>query len=96
MSELGGVLDELEALIASRKADAPEGSYTALLLGGKADKALKKVGEEATEVVIAACKHDRDQLRYESADLLYHLLVVLAREGVSLDEVAAELRQRRK
>lgn len=96
MSEIGSVLDELFAVIEARKTESPEDSYTAKLLSGPADKLLKKIGEESTEVVIAAVTHDRDQLRYEAGDLLYHLMVVLAREGLTLDDLAAELSGRRR
>jgi phosphoribosyl-ATP pyrophosphohydrolase len=96
MSEIGSVLDELFSVIEARKAEAPEGSYTAKLLQGPIDKLLAKVGEEATEVVIAAAQHDRTQLRYESGDLVYHLLVTMAREGLTLDDLAAELAGRRR
>jgi phosphoribosyl-ATP pyrophosphohydrolase len=74
----------------------PAGSYTAQLLGGPQDKLLKKIAEESGEVIIAARDRDVDQLRYEAADLLYHLLVVLVREGVSLADLAAELSSRRR
>jgi phosphoribosyl-ATP pyrophosphohydrolase len=96
MSEIGGVLDELFEVIEQRKGEAPEDSYTAKLLTGPPDKLLKKIGEESTEVVIAAAAHDKSQLRYEAGDLVYHLLVVLAREGLSLDDLAAELADRRR
>jgi phosphoribosyl-ATP pyrophosphohydrolase len=93
---LGDVLDELGAVIEQRKTSSAEESYTAQLLTGPQDKLLKKIGEEATEVVIAAATHDAGPLRYEAADLLYHLLVVLAREGLSPDDLAEELASRRK
>jgi phosphoribosyl-ATP pyrophosphohydrolase/phosphoribosyl-AMP cyclohydrolase len=93
---IGDVLDELFAVIESRRDASAEESYTAKLLQGPADKLLKKIGEEATEVVIAAGAHDRDQLRYEAADLVYHLLVTLAREGLTPADLAAELAKRRK
>lgn len=93
---IGDVLDELFAVIESRRDASAEESYTAKLLQGPADKLLKKIGEEATEVVIAAGVHDRDQLRYEAADLVYHLLVTLAREGLTPADLAAELAKRRK
>lgn len=95
VSQIGPVLDDLAALLESRKRDMPEGSYTAQLLGGHEDKLLKKIGEEATEVVMAAKDHDAGQLRYEIADLVYHLLVVMTREGLTLDELAEELASRR-
>lgn len=94
-SRLGDVLDELFATLQSRRDADPESSYTARLLAAPPDKLLGKVGEEATEVVIAGAQGDREQLRYESADLLYHLLVLLMREGLTLDDLADELSRRR-
>jgi phosphoribosyl-ATP pyrophosphohydrolase len=93
---LGDVIDFLYAVIRGRANADPEHSYTARLLQGQQDKLLKKIGEEATEVVMAAKDHDRDQLRYEAAVLVYHLLVVMAAEGVSPSDLAAELASRQK
>lgn len=93
---IGPVLEDLFALLESRKAELPEGSYTAQLLGGPQDKLLKKIAEEAGEVIIAARDRDAGQLCYEAADLVYHLLVVLVREGVPLEDLAAELASRRR
>ncbi len=94
--EIGTVLDELFAVLVSRK-DAPaEESYTARLLTGPQDKLLKKIAEESGEVIIAARDQDPAQIRYEVADLVYHLLVVLVREGLTLDDLAAELAARRR
>lgn len=84
-------LEELEARIALRAAASPEDSYTAKLIARGIDKAAQKLGEEATEAVIAAVTHNRPELVKESADLLYHLLVVLQAENVPLAEVMAEL-----
>ena len=84
-------LEELEARIALRAAASPEDSYTAKLIARGIDKAAQKLGEEATEAVIAAVTHNRPELVKESADLLYHLLVVLRAENVPLAEVMAEL-----
>jgi phosphoribosyl-ATP pyrophosphohydrolase/phosphoribosyl-AMP cyclohydrolase len=92
---LGTVLEELGAVLEQRKRDLPEGSYTAALLSGPQDKLLKKIAEEAGEVIIAARDQDTGQLTYEAADLLYHLLVVLTREGVTPSDLAAELESRR-
>ena len=92
---LGDVLDELAAVLEQRKRDLPEGSYTTKLLSGPQDKLLKKIAEESGEVIIAARDHDIAQTRYEAGDLLYHLLVVLVREGVSADDLALELAERR-
>ena len=92
--ELEGVLQELYAVIAERKERRPEGSYTTYLFNSGLDKILKKVGEEATETVIAA-KNDDGRLPSETADLLYHLIVLLVERGVALEEIAKELKGRR-
>jgi len=86
----------LARTIDSRKRHPIEGSYTAKLFAGGVDRIGKKIGEEATEVVIAAKNADRGELVWETADLLYHALVLLAERGVSLDEVGAELSRRAK
>lgn len=84
-------LEDLEARIALRAAASPEDSYTAKLIARGMNKAAQKLGEEATEAVIAAVTNDRAELVKESADLLYHLLVVLRAANVPLAEVMAEL-----
>lgn len=89
-------LSTLARTIVSRKTHPVEGSYTAKLFAGGVDRIGKKIGEEATEVVIAAKNADRGELVWETADLLYHALVLLAERGVSLDEVGAELSRRAK
>jgi phosphoribosyl-AMP cyclohydrolase / phosphoribosyl-ATP pyrophosphohydrolase len=90
-------LADLERTIAERaEAADPDASYTARLLAKGIDTVCKKVGEEATEVVLAAKGAERDQIVYESADLLYHLAVLWRAGGVSLDEVARELASRRR
>ncbi len=87
---------ELTRTIAERAAaNDPETSYTASLLAKGIDTVCKKVGEEATEVVLAAKGNEHGQLVYESADLLYHLAVVWQASGVDFTEVAAELKSRR-
>lgn len=87
------MIRELYEEIADRKAHPKEGSYTNYLFDKGLDKILKKVGEEATEVIIAA-KNNNEELIYESADLVYHLLVLLVEQGVTLAEVEAELQKR--
>lgn len=87
-------LEELEARIATRAAASPEESYTAKLIARGMNKAAQKLGEEATEAVIAAVTGDRPELVKESADVLYHLLVVLRAAEVPLSEVMAELDHR--
>ncbi|MHB8157471.1 MAG: bifunctional phosphoribosyl-AMP cyclohydrolase/phosphoribosyl-ATP diphosphatase HisIE [Desulfocucumaceae bacterium] len=89
------VLEDLYSLILERKINPPDGSYTGKLFAGGLDEILKKVGEEATEVVIAGKNSDSEGLVSEMADLLYHLLVLLANEGVDAGKVYAELAARR-
>lgn len=95
-SDIGEVLCELYSVLEQRKQSMPEGSYTAKLLQDHEDKLLKKIGEEATEVVMAAKDGDIERLRYEIGDLVYHLLVVMLRAGLTLEDVAAELAERRR
>ena len=83
-------LEHLTATIAARKNASPETSYVAKLFHKGEDSILKKVGEEATEVVIAAKDHDREHIVYESADLMFHLMVMLAHYDLSLADVAVE------
>ncbi len=88
------ILIQLADLIEQRKRDQPEESYTVKLLRGGPERIGKKVGEEATEVVIGAMKGDSREVAYEVADLLYHTLVLLASQGVTLEQVWDELRRR--
>ncbi len=89
-----GILIELTDIINQRAATRPEGSYTAKLLNGGVDRIGKKIGEEATEVIIAAKNAAPDELSWELADLLYHSLVLLVQQGVPLEAVWRELRRR--
>ena len=93
MSRLAEVLERLSAVIESRKGADPGASYTAQLLADPG-RAAKKLGEEAVETVVAALSRDKNALAAESADLIYHWLVVLSAAGLSLDEVAARLEAR--
>ena len=88
------MLRELFAIIKDRQAHPREGSYTADLLTGGQDVILKKVGEEAMEVILAAKGQGDQRIVEEVADLFYHTLVLLAQCGLSLDDVEAELRRR--
>jgi phosphoribosyl-ATP pyrophosphohydrolase len=90
------VFDELFATIQSRQAELPEGSYTASLFSHeKGENAvLEKIGEESTETILAAKDDDRDDLTAESADLVYHLLVLLAMKDLGPDDLRDELRER--
>ena len=87
-------LNELYEIIKNRKDQPKEGSYTNYLFDKGLDKILKKVGEEATEVVIAAKNEDPRELVYETADVLYHLLVLLVEKGVSYEAILEELASR--
>ncbi len=87
-------LADLEAIVASRAQADPSQSWTAKLVAGGQDKAAKKLGEEAIEAVMAAVRQDRDNLVYESADLLYHLMVVLKIADIPLQAVMQELERR--
>ena len=84
-------LEELETIIASRKDADPDSSWTAKLLANGPEKCAEKFGEEAVEAIIAAVKNDRENLTSEAADVLYHLIVMLAARGVSLADVMAVL-----
>ena len=86
--------DGLMELLAGRKRDMPEGSYTSYLFEKGLDKILKKVGEECTEVIIAGKAEDKRETVYEIADLAYHVMVLMTEAGISLDEVRAELASR--
>jgi len=88
------VLHDLEAVIAARKGADPESSWTAKLLAKGPEKCAEKFGEEAIEAIIAAAKGDSENLTYEAADVLYHLLVMLAARDIALDDVLAELARR--
>ncbi len=90
-----GMLDEVRRVIASRRDASPESSYTARLLAKGLDASLKKIGEEATEVVLAAKGETDARLAEESADLLFHLLVALEQRGVDPADVLDVLKRRR-
>lgn len=93
--DIGETLNNLYALVESRKQQRPEGSYTTYLFDQGLDKILKKVGEESSETIIAAKNEDRAALVRESADLLYHLIVLLVERGLTLDDIRDELLARR-
>ncbi len=87
-------IDNLAGLIAERKQTMPEGSYTTYLFEKGKEKILKKVGEENTEVIIGAMNNDKKETVYEIADLSYHLLVLMAEMGISVNEIRDELGSR--
>lgn len=91
-----GFLQRLEAVIAQRRSAAPDSSYTASLLASGPQRIAQKVGEEGVELALAGVGDDRASVVAEAADLLYHVLVLLAVRDVSLNEVLQELEHRHK
>ncbi len=94
MSEVKFELNTLYELLEDRKKNLPEGSYTTYLFQKGLDKILKKVGEECTEVIIAAKDQDHRETVYEIADLTYHVLVLMVEAGISVEEIQEELASR--
>lgn len=92
--EKDDILLALYRVIQGRKGASPETSYTAALMAKGTDKILKKIGEEAAELIIAGKGGDRGEIVYEAADLIFHLLVLLGYRDIPPDEVYAELRRR--
>lgn len=90
------VLTDLYELIENRKNTPVEGSYTNYLFEKGLDKILKKVGEETSEVIIGAKNKDKEEMVYEISDLVYHLLVLMVNEGVNIDDIKKELKNRTK
>lgn len=90
------MLHTLYGIVAHRKTHPKEGSYTQYLFDKGVDKILKKVGEEAAETIIAAKNASKEELVYETSDLLYHLMVLLVEQGVTLEDILLELEQRHK
>ena len=86
-----GILELLQEVLLKRKRDLPEGSYTTHLFQSGAEKIRKKTGEEAIELILAS---SRSEIIYESADLIYHMLVLLLSENISIEEVLTELGKR--
>ena len=91
---LGWVLEQVWRTIQERLETMPEGSYVAKMHADGLDRILKKIGEEAGEVIIAAKNQDSDELAWEASDLLFHLMLVLAERGMSLDDLAQVLNER--
>lgn len=87
-------IDTLYYLLKDRKENRPEGSYTTYLFEKGKEKILKKIGEESSEVIIAAMKGNREETIYELSDLLYHSLVLMAQEGITPDDIRTELESR--
>ena len=89
-------LEELYEIIKKRRAEKPEGSYVANLTEQGIDRVIQKVGEEAIETVIAAKNTNKKRLISESADLIFHLLILMEMKGIDLDDIYSELKKRNK
>ncbi len=89
------ILNELYQVITDRKKNPKEGSYTCYLFDKGLDKILKKVGEEASETIIAAKNDSKEEIVYEVSDLLYHLMDLLVEKDITLQQIAEELKNRR-
>lgn len=88
------ILKELSAILEARKSESAGSSYVASLYARGLDKILEKVGEEATETILAAKNGDKEQIVYETADLWFHTMVMLAERGLCADDVLSELARR--
>ena len=88
------ILNELMDVIRDRQVKRPEGSYTSYLFNEGQDKILKKVGEETSEVIVASKNNEKGPIVYEMADLVYHLMVLMAYHGLSWDDIYRELGER--
>lgn len=93
--DLGTILEEVFQVVLDRKEKMPEGSYTTYLFTKGQDKILKKVGEEAAEVIIGSKNNNKEEIVYEASDLIYHLLVLLGYHDITLEDIAQELSKRR-
>ena len=91
---VSSIVQQVFDVIESRKENAPEGSYTAKLYAAGETEILKKIGEEAVEVVVAASKESNERVIYELTDLLYHSMVLLAARGLSWSDIERELARR--
>ena len=96
MSSFGSTLEKLYRIVEERKEKLPEGSYTAELFRKGEDRILKKLGEEAVEVILALKSKNKEHAVYETADLIYHLTVALVNAGITWQEIGKELVKRMK
>ncbi len=87
-------LNQLDDLLKDREKNRPDDHYTTTLFNGGIDRILRKVGEESGEVIIAAKNNDKHELTNESADLLFHLMVLLTQQGLTIQDVISELQRR--
>ncbi len=95
-TDVGIILCRLEEIIKSRKENLPEGSYTSKLFKEGTPRIAQKIGEEGVEVALAAVLSDKKRLTEETADLIYHLIVLLSQQGMTLENIAEELKKRMK
>jgi len=95
MENIFEIFREVYDVIADRKANPKEGSYTNYLFDKGLDKILKKVGEETAEVIIGAKNLNKDEIQYEIADLMYHLMVLMVHQGLTWEDISRELEKRR-
>jgi phosphoribosyl-ATP pyrophosphohydrolase len=95
MAEYFGILDEVYNVVVDRRQNPKEGSYTNYLFDKGIDKICKKIGEESAEVIIGAKNDNKDEIRYEIADLIYHLTVLMVDKGLTWEDVCQELKKRR-
>lgn len=94
MNEYKDIIDTLYSVIKERKQKPEEGSYTTYLFKEGVDKILKKVGEESSEVIIGAKNNSKEEVIYETSDLVYHMLVLLVEMGITTDDIKEELYKR--
>lgn len=94
LTGIGSTLEELFSVLLERKENMQDESYVALLYKKGENSILKKIGEEASEVIIAAKEHEREKIIHEMADLWFHCLVLMGHKGISLDEIADEFKKR--
>ena len=92
--QMSDILQQMAKVLEQRKSAAPDSSYVASLYAGGLDTILKKVGEEAAETIIAAKNGDKEQILYETADLWFHTLVMLAHQGLGPQDILVELERR--
>ena len=94
LSDIGNTLEELFSVLMERKKNMQDESYVALLYKKGENSILKKIGEEASEVIIAAKEPEKENIIHEMADLWFHCMVLMAQKGIALDEIADEFRKR--
>lgn len=93
--ELKSIVEQLYGIIEERKENPIEGSYTSYLFKEGLDKILKKIGEESSEIIIGAKNNSKDEVVYETCDLVYHLLVLMVQQGIDINDLVKELEKRR-